>query len=319
MQIIITGAAGFLGQQLAKKIALSNQFQYSELLLIDIIEPQKPIDDFRIICLKLDICDPNSVKNLINKSTKIVFHLAAIVSSHAEKDFDLGWQINVNSTHILLEACRKQNSNIRFVLASSCAVFGGNLPEIVDDMTALNPMGSYGSQKAICELMVNDYSRKGFIDGISLRLPTICIRPGKANLAASSFVSGIIREPLNGNFSICPVDKSLAVWISSPEIVINNFVYAAKMDTKSILGWRSINLPGIKITVEAMLAALQKIAGANILAFVKFEYDEAINKLVLSWPTEINNSTALKLGFEVDKNFESFILQYIENEGISLN
>lgn len=317
MQIIITGAAGFLGQLLAKNIANSIQFDFTELVLIDIIEPQKPIDDIRIKCLKLDICDQYLVKTLINETTKIVFHLAAIVSSHAEKDFDLGWQINMDSTRYLLEACRNQNSNIRFIFASTCAVFGGNLPEIVEDMTALNPMGSYGSQKAICELMVNDYTRKGFLDGISLRLPTICIRPGKPNLAASSFVSGIIREPLNGQKANCPVDKSLAVWISSPDTIIKNFIHAAKINTKSLL-WRSVNLPGIKITVEAMLATLQKIAGPKILDFLTFENDEAINKLVLTWPTEINNETALKFGFVVDKNFESFILQYTESEGINM-
>ncbi len=318
MQVIITGAAGFLGQLLVKNLLTTNSIDFTEILLVDIVEPQIPIDDDRIKCLKLDLSFSDAAATIISKNTKLVFHLAAIVSGHAEKDFDLGWKVNVDSTRFLLEACRKIDTNIKFVFASSCAVFGGNLPSVVNDMTALNPSSSYGAQKTICELMVNDYARKGYISGISLRLPTICVRPGKANQAASSFVSGIIREPLNNEIAICPVDPQLAVWISSPETIINNFAIAAKLLSENKLKWRSVNLPGIKVTVNHMIATLQKLTSEKIIDKIKFEVDESINKLVISWPSEINNETALALGFEVDARFEDFILSYCKNENIQI-
>ncbi len=318
MQVIITGAAGFLGQLLAKKLLTTSSIDFTEILLVDIVEPQKSLEDSRIKCLELDLSNADAAQSIISKNTKLVFHLAAIVSGHAEKDFDLGWQVNVDSTRFLLEACRQIGTNIGFVFASSCAVFGGNLPEIVSDMTALNPSSSYGAQKAICELMVNDYARKGYISGISLRLPTICVRPGKANQAASSFVSGIIREPLNNQIAICPVDPRLAVWISSPDTIINNFVIAAKLLPECKLKWRSVNLPGIKVTVNHMIATLQKLTSEKIIEKIKFEIDESINKLVVSWPIEINNETALALGFEVDARFEDFIINYCKSEGIQI-
>jgi nucleoside-diphosphate-sugar epimerase len=318
MQVIITGAAGFLGQLLAKKLLTTTSIDFTEILLVDIVEPPKPLEDGRIKCLKLDLTTPNSAQLIIMKNTKLVFHLAAIVSGHAEKDFDLGWHVNVDSTRFLLEACRQMGTNIGFVFASSCAVFGGALPAIVNDTTALNPSSSYGAQKSVCELMVNDYARKGYILGISIRLPTICVRPGKANQAASSFVSGIIREPLNNQIAICPVDPKLAVWISSPETIINNFVIAAKMLPENKLTWRSVNLPGIKVTVNQMIASLQKLTSENIIEKIKFEIDETINRLVVSWPTEINNDTAIDLGFEVDANFDDFIINYCKSEGIQI-
>lgn len=313
MQIIITGGAGFLGQELVKQLLKSN-LAFSEILLADIVLPKNPTNDNRIISSQIDISDQKSADQLISKSTIIVFHLAAIVSSHAEKDFDLGWKINVDGTRFLLEACRKINNKIRFVFASSCAVFGGQLPDIVQDNTALQPQGSYGSQKAIGELLVNDYARKGFINGISLRLPTVCIRPGKPNLAASSFVSGIIREPLNEEEAICPVPKELAVWISSPNTIIQNFIHAANILENENLNWRVVNLPGIKITVEEMLNALENKTNKQTINLVKFEENPAIQALVNTWPVEIDNTNAIHLGFQVDDNFETFIELYLNRK-----
>ncbi|MES2797807.1 MAG: D-erythronate dehydrogenase [Bacteroidota bacterium] len=311
MQIIITGGAGFLGQHLAKKL-MKSSIHFDELLLIDIIEPLKFTDDNRLVCRALDLTLPEAAMNIVSSQTKILFHLAAIVSGHAEKDFNLGWRVNVDATKNLLEACKNQNSNIRFVFASSCAVFGGNLPDILVDSTALQPQTSYGTQKAICELMVNDYSRKGFVDGISLRLPTITIRPGKPNQAASSFASGIIREPLNGEMANCPVPIDTKVWISSPKTVIDNFIIAAKIPAENLGLWRSINLPGIEISVEDMVKGLQKATNEAIIDKIDFTINLVIQKIVKTWPTKIDNTTALDLGFGVDNNFDDFISQYLQ-------
>ena len=204
MQIIITGGGGFLGQKLASAL-LNSSLAFNELLLVDLKMPARLSDSPRLRCLEADLTQPGVLENVITANTSVVYHLAAIVSSHAEDDFDLGWKVNLDLTRQLLEACRRQPQKIRFVFSSSLAVYGGTLPECVTDTTALTPRSSYGAQKAACELLVNDYTRKGYVDGLALRLPTICVRPGKLNRAASSFVSAIIREPLQGETTICPV------------------------------------------------------------------------------------------------------------------
>src|SRR5688572_18074056 len=251
MRIIITGGGGFLGQRLAKAL-LESKIAFDKLTLVDIVMPQQPGKDSRIDCQQADLSSSETVQSLVTPDTGIIFHLAAIVSSHAEKDFDIGWRVNLDITRQLLEACRHINSKIRFVFSSSLAVFGGELPALVNDTTAVTPRSSYGTQKAMGELLVNDYSRKGFVDGVVLRLPTICVRPGKPNLAASSFVSSIIREPLRGDEAVCPVAPTLGLFLSSPDTVVNNLLHAAVFLTKD-LGWRTINLPGISVTVQQML------------------------------------------------------------------
>ncbi|WP_240036326.1 D-erythronate dehydrogenase [Aeromonas hydrophila] len=244
MQIIITGGGGFLGQKLARAL-LHSSLPFSELLLVDIQAPPA-LADSRVRCLQADLTAPGVADSLISERTTVVYHLAAIVSSHAEQDFDLGWQVNLDTTRSLLEACRHARPGIRFVFTSSLAVYGGPLPELVNDGTALTPTSSYGTQKAMGELLVNDYSRKGYVDGLALRLPTICVRPGKPNRAASSFVSSIIREPLQGEVTVCPVSPDLRLWLSSPATVVANFLLAATLPKGD---GRSINLPGISVTV----------------------------------------------------------------------
>lgn len=234
------------------------------------------------------------------------------MSSHAEQDPDLGYEINFLATRNLLEICRKNNPNIRFIFSSSLAVFGGELPDVITDSTAVTPQSTYGSQKAMCELLINDYSRKGFVDGIVLRLPTICIRPGKPNKAASSFVSGIIREPLHGEEATCPVSGSLRLWLSSPNTVINNFIHALTLPSLPPRDWHVINLPGFTVSVEQMLSDLVSIKGEQILDKIQFKFDENINNIVASWPVEIDKNTALKLGFTADNNFKEVIQQFIQ-------
>ncbi|QIP11543.1 SDR family oxidoreductase [Spirosoma aureum] len=310
MQLIITGGAGFLGQRLAKAL-LNSSFIFDELLLVDIVMPANPGNDTRITCQQADLSEGDEAQNLITAKTGIIFHLAAVVSSHAEKDFDLGWKVNLDITRQLLEACRHQRQGIRFVFASSLAVYGGSLPAIVNEATVVTPHSSYGAQKAIGELLINDYTRKNFVDGRVLRLPTICVRPGRPNLAASSFVSSIIREPINGEEAICPVAPELPVLVSSPDTIIQNIIKGASLDGAVFGGWRTVNLPGISVTVQQMLESLERVTDKETLARVQFKPDPAINAIVLSWPTVMDNTRALELGFAIDSHFDQFITQFI--------
>ncbi|OBX08615.1 hypothetical protein QV08_04020 [Gallibacterium salpingitidis] len=314
MKIIITGGQGFLGQRLARTLLQQKEVVIDELILVDINEPVIPNNDQRVRSIKMDLRSEDTVKEIITKDVDAVFHLAAIVSSHAEEDPDLGYQINFLATRNLLERCRAVNPKIRFIFSSSLAVYGGKLPEMIEDQTAVTPQSTYGSQKAMCELLINDYSRKGFVDGIVLRLPTICIRPGKPNKAASSFVSGIIREPLTGEVANCPVDQSLALWLSSPDTVISNFIHALTLPSLAQRDWHVINLPGFTITVESMLNQLALIKGEEILNKVTYQFDSKINDIVASWPAKIDIARALSLGFSVDNNFADVIHQFINKD-----
>lgn len=309
MQIIITGGGGFLGQKLARAL-LHSSLPFSELLLVDIQEPPA-LADPRVRCLQADLTAPGVAESLISEHTAVVYHLAAIVSSHAEQDFDLGWQVNLDTTRSLLEACRHTRPGIRFIFTSSLAVYGGPLPELVNDGTALTPTSSYGAQKAMGELLVNDYSRKGYVDGLALRLPTICVRPGKPNRAASSFVSSIIREPLQGENALCPVSPELRLWLSSPATVVANFLLAATLPRGDA---RSINLPGISVTVGEMLTALTQAGGQAARDRVQFAADPAIERIVASWPGRIDNQRATALGFMADRTFADIIDSFITHD-----
>lgn len=309
MQIIITGGAGFLGQRLTHAL-LKSAIDFNELLIVDISPPENSYADGRVTSRQIDLSERSAIHSIIGKQTSVVFHLAAVVSGQAEKDFDLGWRVNVDATRNLLEGCRNARPDIRFVFASSLAVYGGSLPSTVDDLTVVTPQSSYGTQKAIGELMVNDYSRKKFVDGRVLRLPTICVRPGKPNQAASSFVSSIIREPLNGEPAFCPVTPDLALWLSSPETVLTNLIHAATLDAGVFDHSRTVNLPGIRVTVGEMLQSLERNSDRRTRDLVSFKDDPAIHRIVSTWPAQIDNSHALTLGFTVDSHFDDFVRQY---------
>ncbi len=313
-KVIITGAAGFLGQKLATYLLENNVLKFDQLILLDIVEPLIPNNDQRVKAIALDLSNADEVAKLIDSDCSAIFHLAAIVSSHAESDFDLGMQVNFDITRNLLEICRKVSPKIKFIFTSSLAVFGGILPEIITDSTAVTPQSSYGAEKAMGELLVNDYIRKGFIDGCVVRLPTICVRPGKPNKAASSFVSSIIREPLQGDEAICPVKESLELWLSSPAMVIRNIAYAATLTEKDFSAYRTVNLPGITVTVAEMLGTLKSVGGESTYQKVKFEEDPSIDRIVSSWPGRFDVSSALALGFEKNKDFEEIINEFLAND-----
>ena len=316
MKVVITGGAGFLGLRLARALLTRGQLtgtsghaeQIDEIVLLDVVAGE--IDDRRVRAMVGDIADAEVLRNALGSDTQSVFHLAAIVSGQAETDFELGMRINLDATRSLLDVCRAMPKTPRFVFASSVAVFGGELPRIVPDTFELNPQTSYGMQKAIGELLVNDYGRRDFVDARAYRLPTICVRPGKPNRAASSFASGIIREPLQGIDADCPVAPETRMWLSSPKTAIDNLIHGHELDGK-LLGFnRALSLPGLSVTVAEMIAALKSVAGDAAAAHVHFRRDEKIERLVASWPGALNTDRTRSLGFSGDTNFADIVRAY---------
>mgnify|MGYP001795011791 CR=1 FL=1 len=312
MKILITGGAGFLGQRLAAH--LLQQSDLAQLTLADVVLPANPTDDPRVKTLQADLTDAEATNALIQPDLTAIYHLAAVVSGQAEANFDLGMRVYCDGTRNLLEAVRQRVPGAMFIFASSLAVFGGELPEVITDQTVVMPQSSYGMQKAVCELWVNDYSRKGFIDGRVLRLPTVCVRPGKPNAAASSIASSNIREPVGGNGAICPVDLDLALWLSSPEAVTTNLAHALTLKAEQFEYTRTLNLPGITVSVRAMLDALAAVAGAEARALVECTYDETISRIVASWPSRFEVSLALGRGFEGVDTFEDIVRAFIRTQ-----
>ena len=319
MRILILGGGGFIGQRLAKvllKDPASLPGGVTSLQLADISFPAAELDDARIKYLSGDFSDGTFLEKVLQDSPDIVFHLAAIVSGEAEKNFDLGMKVNFDASLQLLELCRRKNIRPRIVFSSSCAVFGGDVTKVITDDTAPKPRSSYGTQKAMVELLINDYSRRKFIDGRTLRLPTIAIRPGKPNAATSSFISGIIREPLNGQRASYPVPATSRFWIQSPKSVIRNIIHAARLDEAQLGDDRMINLPGLTVSVEEMIASLQKVAGKRVTDLISYKPDEFLQRIVLTWPPDFDTARAVKLGFVRDESVEAIIRAYIDEEGV---
>ena len=321
MRVLITGGAGFLGRKLALSIlergalidSRGARRDISELVLLDVVAPAA-IDDARVTALSGDLASEATIARAFERTIDSVFHLAAIVSGEAEQAFDKGWRVNVDATRLLLEACRAQGDVPKFVFTSSVAVFGGALPDVVPDTQQTTPQSSYGAQKAVGELYVHDYTRKGFVDGRSLRLPTVSVRPGKPNLAASSFASGIVREPLNGVDAVCPVPPDTTMWLLSPRHVIRNLVIGHEAPASAFGATRNVNVPGISVRVDEMVRALARVAGADVAKRVRWEPDPAIERIVRTWPRNFAAALGRELGMTADADFDSAIRQYIEDE-----
>ena len=317
MHILITGGGGFLGQRLLKSLLNTGTLKGHKITGIIVVDQQFPedsVNDLRVKLVEGDFADETFLNSLVKNPPDVLFHLAAIVSGEAEKDYELGMEVNLHSSLALLEVFRKSHHAPIFVFASSCAVFGGDVKKSVRDDIAPLPRSSYGTQKAIMELLIDDYSRRNWVDGRSLRLPTIAIRPGKANAATSSFVSGIIREPVTGVASTYPVDNSTEVWIQSPETVIQNFIHAATIDRGHFTDTRIITLPGLTVSIFEMIEALKEIAGENIQELIRYEPDEFLQSIVLTWPPKFEISHAENLGFKKDKNIYEIIKSHIREE-----
>jgi D-erythronate 2-dehydrogenase len=290
-KIVITGGGGFLGQRLARALSQharpglgAGKESNQQIVLVDVADPRTETADARVRLAIGDATDPRFIREILSDDTDGIFHLAAVVSGAAEADFDLGMRVNLDGTRTLLEACRQLPRPPRIVFTSSLAVFGPPLPDVVTDATMPIPQSSYGTQKLICEFLVADFTRKGFVDGRVVRLPTVSIRPGKPNAAASSFASSILREPLNGQETVCPVEPDTALWLISPRLAVDCLIHAFELPHQK-LGNSAINLPGITVTVREMVAALEQAAGRDALKRIRWESDPKVRAIVETWPT----------------------------------
>lgn len=316
MHVMITGAAGFLGQRLTRALLAKGKLDgrpLARLTLVDQAAPVAPADAAPdIVTQALDLTASGAWDSLLCDRPDVIFHLAAVVSSAAEADLDLGLAVNFDATRALLEGCRALDlPTTRLIMASSVAVYGGDLPERLDDMTALTPQSSYGTQKAMCELLINDYSRRGLVDGRVLRLPTIVVRPGRPNAAASSFASSILREPLNGETAICPVPTELELFVMSPDRVVEALLHGATVSADAFAGYRALMLPGITVSVSEMLDTLREVGGEDALARVHHAPDPRIESIVASWPARFATRRAERLGFVGDNDFREIVEAFL--------
>ncbi|MEM9429913.1 MAG: D-erythronate dehydrogenase [Pseudomonadota bacterium] len=316
-RILITGAGGFLGQKLALRLASDGTLRgktIEALTLIDLAAPSAPNTDIPVTVEALDIADGPAVAELFDPGFDVVFHLAAVVSAAAEATFDLGLRVNLMGSINLLEAARASNTCPIFVFASSAAVHGGTAPATVTDGIELNPQTSYGTQKAMAELLLTDMSRRGFVDGRGLRLPTVSIRPGAANAAASSFMSAIFRDTLEGRSANCPVAAEFPVWHSAPRTVVANLIHGAEVEGAALGPNRSFNLPGRTDTIGEMIAAMTHVAGPDAATRITWSREPAIEAIVNGWRGHMRPERALALGFKADASFEDSVRFFLEDD-----
>jgi nucleoside-diphosphate-sugar epimerase len=308
VRILVLGAAGMIGRRLADRLRAAGTLagrKIERFVLVDAVAPADVI---------ADIADPGVAARLAADRPDVIFHLAAVVSGEAEADFDKGYRVNVDGMRSLLEALRAEGDAPKLVFASSIAVFGPPLPEVIGDEHASTPATSYGTQKAIAELLLNDYSRRGFVNGIGIRLPTICVRPGRPNLAASGFFSSIIREPLNGEEAVLPVPETVRHWFASPRAAVGFLVHAAELDTTVLGTRRCLTMPGLSATVAEQIDALRRIGGEDAVRLIRRERDETIARIVQSWPGAFDARRARELGFRAEQSFDEIVRVHVEDE-----
>lgn len=325
MKILIIGAAGMVGSKLTAQLLESGQLDgqtITRLALVDIVEPRIPDAardaDIEVQTRAVDMTQNGVAETLVADEPDIIYHLAAIVSGEAEADFDKGYRINLDGTRSLLDAIRARHDSNgytpKFIFTSSIAVYGAPFPDSISDEFHLTPLTSYGTQKAICELLLADCNRRGILQGIGLRLPTICIRPGKPNLAASGFFSNILREPINGQSAVLPVDDSVRHWFASPRAAVGFLIKAASLKREDLGPRCNINLPGLSATVAQQIESLERVVGADAVKLIKREPDATIRAIVANWAENFDARRAMALGFEAESSFDDIIRVYLEDE-----
>jgi nucleoside-diphosphate-sugar epimerase len=324
MHVLVIGAAGMIGRKLVARIAKEGGIggrKVSRLTLVDVVAPAAP-EGIPTEVWAADLSAPGEAEKMIAGRPELIYHLAAIVSGEAEADFDKGYRINLDGTRLLFEAIRQaglrrppgDQYTPRVIFTSSIAVFGAPFPEAIPDEFHLTPLTSYGTQKAIGELLLADYSRRGIFDGIGIRLPTICIRPGAPNKAASGFFSGILREPLAGKEAVLPVPDTVMHWHASPRAAVGFLVHAAGLDTAPLGARRNLTMPGLAATVAEQIEALRRVAGDKAVALIRREPDETVARIVAGWPRRFDTKRAESLGFVAEKSFDDIIRVHVEDE-----
>lgn len=322
MHILVIGAAGMVGRKLAQRLTRDGELQGQEITamtLADVLAAEPPVGFTGKVTIEtVDLSEPAASEKLIAGRPDVIFHLAAIVSGEAELDFEKGYQINLDGTRYLFEAIRHAHMadgyRPRVVFTSSIAVVGAPLPYPIPDEFHTTPLTSYGTQKAICELLLSDYSRKGFFDGIGIRLPTICIRPGKPNKAASGFFSNILREPLVGQEAILPVTEDVRHWHASPRSAVGFLIHGANMDLEQVGPRRNLSMPGLSATVGEQIEALRRVAGEKAVKLIRHEPDEMIMRICAGWAPGFEATRARALGFTAESSFDEIIKVHIEDE-----
>jgi D-erythronate 2-dehydrogenase len=319
VRILVTGAAGMVGRKLTERLVLDGSLggrPIDRLTLADVVPPVVPDEPaFEVAVVEVDVAHPRDAETLVADRPDVVFHLAAVVSGEAEANFEKGYRVNLDGTRLLLEAIRAdQRYCPRLVFASTIAVFGAPFPDEIGEDFHATPLTSYGTQKAVCELLLNDYTRRGFVDAVGIRLPTICVRPGAPNLAASGFFSGIIREPLNGREAILPVPANVRHWHASPRAAVEFLLRAATIDGAALGTRRCLTMPGVSVTVGEQIDALAAVAGDEVAQLVRYEPDESVQRIIANWPRTFDASRAETLGFRAESSFEEIIRIYVDDE-----
>ena len=322
MHILVTGAAGMIGYKLVERLAAKGELggrPISALTLTDVVPPSAPKGFGGVTTLRTaDLASPGEAAALVAERPDLIFHVAGIVSYEAETDFDKGYRVNLDSSRLLFEAVRLEGQKApyrpRLVFTSTIAVFGAPFPDRIGDEFVVAPLTSYGTQKAMVELLLVDYSRRGIFEGIGLRLPTICIRPGRPNKAASAFFSDILREPLSGREAVLPVSESARTWHASPRAAIGFMTHAAEIDVAQLGARRNLTMPGLPATVGEQIAALTRVAGDRAARLIRREPDPLIETIVKGWPRNFDPARALALGFRADSSFDDIIRFHIEDE-----
>jgi nucleoside-diphosphate-sugar epimerase len=316
MQVLIVGAAGMIGRKLTARLVADGNVggrEIERLTLVDVVAPASP--DGRAESIAGDLTAPGEVERLVESRPDLIVHLAAVVSGEAESDFEKGYRVNLDGTRALLDAIRAADGyRPRLVFTSSIAVYGPPLPDRIPEDFQEAPLTSYGTQKAIGELLLADYTRRGFVDGIGLRLPTICIRPGRPNKAASGFFSSILREPLVGREAVLPVPETVRHWHASPRSAVEFLIRAATLDAADLGPRRTLSMPGLSATVADQIDALRRIAGDRAVRLIRRQPDESIMRIVGTWAAALDAARATRLGFTAESSFDEIIRVHIEDE-----